>query len=125
MVFFAVDLLQAADGDVFLALLGCDRFDQSLGSCDRGDARNVELQRRFAYRFFVVVRSLAERCVDNERDIALADEVGDVRTTLIYLENRLTLEPDLMQTLRRAVGRDKSEAKFVKPASEDHRLPLV
>ena len=92
-LFRLVDVLKASYLHVRLVLLGPDRFDECLGACDGRDARNVELERGLADGLFVIKRNLTERRVDNDGDLTLANEVGDVWPAFVYLEDRVALEP--------------------------------
>src|SRR5262245_5594759 len=110
-LFSSVDLLQAPNDDRVFGQLTPNRLDQSFGTGNSGHARNIELQCRLADRLFVVVRSFAKRSINDQSDLALADEVGDIWAAFVYLKDGLAFEADLAQPICRAVGCDERESQ--------------
>ena len=106
-----VYLLQAADGHSLGGKLCGDAFDQGLGTGHRCYARDVELKRGLSDRLLVVERCFPQRRVDDKSDLALPDEIGDIRAALVDLEDRLALEADLSKALRGADRRNEFKAK--------------
>src|SRR2546423_9408102 len=115
----AVYLLQASNDHRSLAAFGRDRLDERFGTCDRGHTRYIELESRLSDRLFVVEGRLAKWRVDNQRDLVLTDQIGDIRAALVYLEYGLAFKADLTKTVCRAKCCHEIKAKFVQPPGDD------
>src|ERR687893_1521872 len=72
-----MEFLQGDDGDVAVLARG-DGFDDGLRAGHRRHAGDAVLERGAADGLLVVVRGHAEWGVDDERDLALLDLVGNV-----------------------------------------------
>src|ERR1039457_1232911 len=73
----------------------------------------------------VGARRLAGGRVDDEVDFAVLDHVEHVRAAFSELEEKLNLDPILLQNLRCATGGTQLEAEFAKPLRDRHDELLV
>src|SRR5438094_7529952 len=83
--------------------------DRGCGAGNCGDAGHMMVDRRAANRFLVEEGLAAQRCVDDEVDLAALDVVDDVRPAFIDLINGLDVDPGTAQHLSRSARRNDFE----------------
>src|SRR6266545_6681833 len=94
-----MQFLQRPNLDVASALVCSNGLNDCLRARHRGDAGDVILQSSATNCLLVEVGGAAQRCVDDQRDLAPLDVVDDIRTPFVYLKDALDFQANLSQTI--------------------------
>ena len=109
----------------FLFLERTDALQGREGGSEGGDHRYAVQNRFAADAILITPWNQPERGVDDQLNLSVLDQVGDIGPTFANAQDGLRLDPILIEKLSGSLSRVKEKSKFLKTLGDFQSLRLI